>query len=340
MFCVRCGKEGDTFNGLCTDCFLDGKQLVTLPHHVDLERCVNCEEFRIHNRWVPKPAKEAAEDAAMASLSAVAGMRIINVIVSSEEQDERNFNVSAEITGELGGRTVSANAGTVVRMKNNVCQRCSRQLGNYYEAIIQIRSGTKELDVNVRDETVRYVRDRIENMSSSNRQIFLTKVEEVHGGVDMYVSSTSLGKMLAKELSDTYGAETKESSKLVGKTEDGSDMYRMTYLVRMPEYHLNDIVVFEDDVYKLSGIGKGSGKLIRLRDLREMPVRRAQMSSLKVHTPHDKIMRATVVSTSRDEMQVLHPVNYSTVDIKVPANTEANETVDVADVDGTLFFVP
>jgi len=340
MFCVKCGKEEETFDGLCMDCFLNGKQLVALPHHIDLERCANCEEFRINGHWVARPTKEAAEDITLAALSAIDGMRIISAGVMFEERDERNFIVKADVSGELSGREVRAFAETIVRLKNNVCQRCSRQLGNYYEAIIQIRSGTKELDTGVRDETVRYVRNRIENISSANRQIFLTKAEEVQGGIDLYVSSTSLGKMLAKELSDSYGAETKESSKLVGKAEDGSDMYRMTYLVRMPEYHLNDVVILDGEVYKLSGIGKGNGRLIRLRDHREISVRRSQMPSLKVHTPYAELPKATVISRSKGEIQVLHPVNYSTVDIKIPGHVEINETADVVDVDGTLFFVP
>ena len=340
MFCVKCGKECETFDGLCIECFLNGKQLIAFPHHVDLERCVNCEEFRISGQWIARPAKEAIEDAALSALSAVDGMRVLSVGVMSEELDERNFTVKADVEGKLRERVVNACAETTVRLKNNVCQRCSRQLGNYYEATIQIRSGTKELSAAVRDETVRYVRDRIENMAASNRGIFLTKVEEVQGGVDMFVSSTSLGRMLAKELSDSYCAETKESAKLIGKTEDGNDMYRMTYLVRMPEYHLNDVVMFEDAAYKLSGIGKGNGKLIRLKDFRETAIRRSQMSSLRVHTPHNRIAKATVVSRSKDEIQILHPSNYSTVDIRIPPGTEIGETAQVVDIDGVMFFVP
>ena len=340
MFCVKCGKEEETFNGLCIDCFLDGKQLITLPVHIDLERCANCEEFRIDGQWIKETVSNAAEEAAISRISAIDGLRIIDVGAASEELDERNFHVMVDVSGELSARAVTATADTVVRMKNNVCRKCSRQLGNYYEATLQIRSGSKELSDCLRDETVRYVRDRIENMSSLNRQIFLTKVEEVQGGVDMLLSSISLGKSLAKELSDTYGAETKESSKLVGKTTDGSDMYRMTYLVRMPEYHLNDVIIFEDRVYKLTGITKGGGKLTRLGDFHISSIRRSQMTDIKVHTPHDRLMEATVVSRSAGEIQILHPVNYSIADVRIPDDAEIGDTVNVADIDGTLFFVP
>ena len=36
-FCVECGKEVDkTVHGLCMECFLRDRTLVTLPDHVDL----------------------------------------------------------------------------------------------------------------------------------------------------------------------------------------------------------------------------------------------------------------------------------------------------------------
>ena len=340
MFCVKCGKEEITFDGLCIECFLDGKQLASLPHFIDLERCASCEEFCVGHRWLIRGTEEAVKDAAENKLAVIPGMRVMSIGMLVTEQDEKNFLVNADVEGELSGNIVTALCETVVRIKNNVCQRCSRQLGNYYEATLQIRSGTKELDDRVRDETVRYVRDRIESMSSVNRQIFLTKVEEVPGGVDMLLSSISLGKALAKELADMYGAETKEAAKLIGKTNDGNDMYRLTYLVRMPEYHLGDVVTHNGMPYKLSGVSKGNGKLISLMNFRETSIRSSDMHSLKVHTKKSDLKKATVVSRSKGEIQILHPLNYSTIDIKVPSDADIGETVDVADVDDVIFYVP
>jgi nonsense-mediated mRNA decay protein 3 len=165
-------------------------------------------------------------------------------------------------------------------------------------------------------------------------------VEEVPGGVDMLLSSISLSKMLAKEMSDSYGIEVKESSKLIGKAENGSDMYRMTYLLRMPEYRTGDVVMFEGMAHKLSGISKGTGKLTRLGDFRNLPIRRTQMAELKVHTSKNDLMKATVISKARGEIQILDPITYSTVDIRIPENDNIGDTVNIADIDDTLFYVP
>ena len=64
------------------------------------------------------------------------------------------------------------------------------------------------------------------------------------------------------------------------------------------------------------------------------------MASLKVHTRSSEIIKATVVSRSGNEIQILHPYNYSTVDVKIPPGTEIKETADVAVIDGIVFFVP
>jgi len=47
-----------------------------------------------------------------------------------------------------------------------------------------------------------------------------------------------------------------------------------------------------------------------------------------------------VISVNGDEIQVLHPDNYSTVDLRVPEGYEAGETVRVVTIDDVLYLVP
>ena len=49
---------------------------------------------------------------------------------------------------------------------------------------------------------------------------------------------------------------------------------------------------------------------------------------------------AVVVSSSSGEVQVMHPLTYETLDLSVPDDAEIGETVKVADIDGTLYYVP
>lgn len=340
MFCVKCGKKGrDTIDGLCIGCFLDGRDIIALPHHVDLERCTNCEEFHINGRWSPLDLIEAVEDAAADSLMAINEAKVLEIPTGTEELDPRNFLVTVEAETDVHGIISKETRTTVVRIKNTVCKRCSRQLGNYYEATLQIRSAGKLSD-DERDEIIRKIRNDVEQMARNNRQLFITKVEEVSGGVDMLMSSISMTRSIAKDISDSYGGEFKESSKLVGKTSGGEDMYRLTYLIRLPEYHVGDVVRFGDVLYKLLWTGKNGVKLLGLNDFRETTVRKGDMRSLKLAASQDDLKDAVVVSVSGNEMQVLHPSTYQTVDLRIPEDTEVGETAKVAIIEDEMFFVP
>ena len=245
-FCVKCGKDTEnTINGLCAECFIDGRKLTSLPHHVDVKVCANCGDVGYGERWVTKDLEDAIEEAAVDSLSIIREAKPVSMEVSSSEQEKYTHVVVIDSILDVGGCIAEDTSSTIVRLKNTVCKRCSRHLGNYYEAILQIRAGSKNVSQRVMREAQNRAEETVDSQSVSNRQLFITKTEEVQGGIDIYLSSISLGKAIAKDLSDAYCAETKEAAKLVGQTEDGQGMFRVTYLVRLPDFHAGDVVQFE-----------------------------------------------------------------------------------------------
>lgn len=340
-FCVKCGVEGqETIDGLCIDCFLNGRKLISMPHHIDLMRCANCEEYSIGDKWLKRTEDEAVTDIALTTLKAIPEAKIVSVGTMTERQEEKTFVVHVQADVDVIGMTVTDEDSIIVRLKNTVCKRCSRQLGSYYEAIMQIRCGEKTLSDELRDEVVRWVTATVETQSKTNRQLFIGKVQEVNGGVDIYLSSISLGKTLTREMSDMYGAEVKESASLVGMSSDGQDVYRVTYLIRLPLYHTGDVVWYNDKAYKLTGINKTGGKIMDLMTFREMSIKKSELISVKVLVKAADIKDATVVTVSQKEIQVLHPTNYSTRDLRIPEGAEIGETVRVVDVDDDLYYVP
>ncbi len=340
-FCVKCGEECvESIDGLCIGCWLAGRSLVALPHHVDLHVCTNCREYEFGGRWVKKDPMVAIQDAAADALTAVRDAEVVAISTSVEEQDPRAFAVHIHAECDVMGYGAEGDASTVVRIKNSVCKRCSRQLGSYYEAILQIRTVSGKLDESVREEALAMTENSVARQAVHNRQLFITKMELVPGGVDVYLSSIALGKSLAKELAEAYCAETKEAPKLVGQTTDGQDMYRLTYLVRLPDYRTGDIVVFQGRYCKLTRVNGNGGRLTDLVDFRDRSVRRADMASVKLYEKRTDLADATVVSRSDREIQVLDPRSYATVDLKVPEGAEIGETVKVVSVEDVLYFVP
>ena len=340
-FCVKCGIDcEDTINGLCLECFLNGRELMKLPHHVDLQRCTNCEEYLIRERWVPMDEADAVEETAISGISLIAEGELISVGTFADKQDDRTFQVTIQADIGLGGRITEAECKTLVRLKNTVCKKCSRQLGNYYEATLQIRSGDKGLTDELRDETVRRVRDSVELQSKTNRGLFITKVQEVRGGVDIQLSSTSLARSLTKDLIEAYGAESQESASLVGQTSDGLEMYRLTFLVRLPSYHIGDILEMNGKPHILSGLNKTGGRLTSLNDFRDTSARKNEIQAMKILAKVSDRKEAVVLTSSDTEVQVMHPTNYSTIDLRIPQGAEIGEMVQVVQIEEVLYYVP
>ena len=340
-FCVKCGKEAEhTIDGLCTECFLDGRKLISMPHHVDVKVCANCGDFGLGETWAAKDLREAVEDAARDSVAVIKEARVVSLEVASVEQEPYTYLVSADAVLDIGGHTAEDSSSTIVRLKNTVCKRCSRQLGNYYEAILQIRAGSKDIPQKVMQEARRRVENLVGAQSLSNRHAFITKTEEVQGGIDIYLSSISLGKAAAKDLSDTYCAETKEAAKLVGQTEEGQEMYRVTYLVRLPDFHVGDVVQFEGRYFKLIRISSSGAKVVDLMNFRERAVKRSDVPTFRVYARSADLREAVVVSRAGEEVQVLNPSNYSTVDLTVPEGAEIGDLAKVVEIDDALYYVP
>ncbi len=340
-FCVKCGRDcAESIEGMCVTCWLDGRKLSTMPHHVDLKVCANCGEFCFNEKWRRMEVEDAVAKAAQDAIRIIDGAEVVDGDIMVTRKDPYVYEVTLQSVLDIMGYSATDTASVIVRIKKGVCKPCSRKLGSYYTSILQIRAGSRELSPELREEVLAAVEKSVARQAETNKQLFITKMEIVAGGVDVYLSSISLGKSLMKELGEAYCAETKESPKLVGQTADGQDMYRLTYLVRLPEYHAGDVVISGGRYCKLLRISSYGGRALDLFDFRERAVRKADLPSLKLYEKAGNLKDATVISRSAGEIQILHPDTYSSVDLKVPEGYEAPETVSVVSIDDVLYLVP
>ena len=92
---------------------------------------------------------------------------------------------------------------------------------SYYEAIMQIRPGDKKV--------LEYINKQIEKREN----VFISKIEELKTGVDLYLSDQRFARALGKRLKKVFGGEVKLSRKLhtVSK-KTGKILYRVTVLFR------------------------------------------------------------------------------------------------------------
>lgn len=318
MFCVECGREDELVGSLCKDCYTKKHAKVSLPEHVDVTLCAHCSSMQTDRGWKDVGSvKEAAEAAIDSSLALSKDARVTGVDVQLSEQDERNMEAHVLVKLESSGVALERELTTIVRLKRGSCTECSKQQGRYYEAILQVRGAGRGLDKQGEREIERHVMDRVAAMRRSSRAVFVSKVERVKGGLDFYFSTIQAAKAIARELQESTCAEYKESSSIWGRR-DGKDIYRMTFLVRLPGYGAGDVVVFQARAFYVSRMSRGLVRGIDLITGEERTLKPKTADECSLDTSHTNMLKGVVLIEKEHELQVLDPETMLPLDVKAP----------------------
>jgi len=274
-----------------------------VPREIRVSFCPVCETWKGRGGWT--------KDALSACRGALAFKRGTFEISNLELDDDV---LRATLTSTADGVSAEAKREIKVRTDHTTCPRCSRSSGGYYEATIQIR-GDQVLAV------VSEARSMVEGSGEPNA--FIAKEEEVRGGSDLQVGSWKTAERVARELASRHGGEFKSSRKLHTRR-NNKDVYRMSYLVRLPGIGKGDVFEHGGAFYTfLNPAGRstharslGTGEDVRIQMMASEiePVARAKDARI-----------AVVVSETESEAQILDPDTMRTVDLKRPASIERGE---------------
>lgn len=339
-FCVRCGKEGSTYESLCVECFRANNRFTKAPDHVDLVQCYHCKEFLIRGKWQKITLDEAIREVARDALEVRKGTVVTRVRHEVHPADDYNFHVTMHVTLEYSDLGIEEENKTIVRLKNGVCTRCSKIMGSYYESIIQIRGRERRLTEAQKERLVSSIQGKVQEAQDENREMFISKLEEVPGGFDAYLSSISLAKAISHDLADRYGAEIKESSTLVTQKE-GRDVYRVTFLVRLPSYLKGEVILHKGRPHLVTSITSSKTKLVNLKTHEPLIESNMDLREARVVGKREDILEAVVLSESAKEVQVMHPRSYATVELRKPQGFKVEgETVRVLLFEEEIFLLP
>ncbi len=340
MFCVRCGREGATYQSLCHECFLSSNRFTSIPDHIDLIQCAHCQAYQLGKDWARfEDIEDAVKEAAVRGISVSNDAKLRGFQVDIEEMEPTTFQVHILASVQYEDLMAEEDLNTIVRIRQNVCGKCNKIFGNYFESIVQVRPTGKKLSEKEKDEILDHVADKVEPISHENQEAFISKVVTEHGGLDLYVSTIALGKALARELVNIYGAEYKESSSLQGQ-KDGKDIYRVTYLVRLPPYRVRDIISFNSHLYLVLSMGPVSAKLRELRSSENTVASNNDLRTVAVLGSKKDFQDAVVLTETDKEMQIMHPVTFKTVEMKKPKGFKRKgDTVKVFSHEGELYLI-
>jgi len=245
------------------------------------------------------------------------GLSVEEMTFSLAEKDERTYAANVTVALAAHGHSFSREVTTTVRLGRGSCKECSKQKGSYYEAIIQLRGDDRALadGQELRMET--HVRERFDSLRAKNREVFLTKVLRVRGGLDFYTSTVQSARAVARELQEHHSAEFKESSSLWGR-QDGRDVYRVTFLVRLPHFEAGDVLTCGSKEYYVRSMSRGVIRCISLPSGEERQMKMRDLGSCRVACPASDIRSAVVLMEGGSELQVLDPVTMAPLDVIKP----------------------
>src|SRR6267378_6783677 len=342
MQCIRCGKEegpSGLVRGLCADCFVETEKPVAVPEHITVLQCASCGSVLKGKTWTKGISDEELGPFALGEhVSVRPGTELVGLDGERGKGDDNSFDLVVRARLQVGQNAFERSFPTHIKVRRSLCDVCSRRAGSYFEAIVQVRGFDAPLDREHQERIRATVEDAVARLAGKEREVFLTKSEEVQGGLDFYLSSTSAAQRIAASLRDELGATLVRSGKIAG-VKDGSELQRTTFSVRLPKFIRQDVLTHAERIFR---VAKVHPKSIVVTDLE---------SGIQENKSEDWIRRAVVpgkeailqdavvVSVAGEELQVLDPVNFATVTLaNWPRHEAGTEKVPVVRYRGRLYL--
>ena len=250
MFCPICGKES---KGICMECYIQKNP--TGIRNFELLTCPKC------GKILPDAEEDEKNLKRIVTKNIFRGERIkingLKIAYNPDEKSEKFMNLKITLFCEYNNKEKFENVSDVrVKVLKTPCPTCSKITGHYCEVILQLRGD----------------REKIKETLNKLDKKFVSNVDELKEGLDVYLISRDYGFSLNKSFADE-GAELKFSSKLWG-LKDGQRVYRDYILIRFSDLKINDKVKYKDKIYTVLKTGKfltcesetGKKKQIRMKN--------------------------------------------------------------------------
>ncbi|MDL5362787.1 60S ribosomal export protein NMD3 [Halalkalicoccus sp. NIPERK01] len=361
-FCPRCGDpvEGSERpelpgapaadeTGLCDACYFEDFELVSAPEKLTIRVCARCGAVHRGNRWVDVGAEDytdVAIDAVSESLGVHLDAEDVAWQVEPEQVDQNTIRIHCLFTGVVREEVIEEEVVVPVTISRETCTRCGRIAGSYYASVVQLRARDRE-PTNEEREAAKEISHAVvaEMEATGDRDAFVTEIDDTADGVDVKVSTTNIGKKISQRLVNRFGGSFSDSETLVTEDEDGNEVYRVTYAVRLPPFTKGDVIDPEDGegpVLVRSARGTVKGRRLATGERYESSFEEGDSPDARRLGRTDDAQETTLVSVEDDRaVQVLDPETYESKTIPRPdfLDTESG-TVSVLKSRAGLHAVP
>ncbi|QLC33338.1 hypothetical protein EFA46_003650 [Halarchaeum sp. CBA1220] len=358
-FCPRCGDpapEGATGHtrrerALCNDCYFEDFELVDHPDRVEVTVCAHCGAIQRDDRWEDVGARDYT-DIAVESVSEALGVHVdaedVSWGVDPEQVDPTTIRMHCQFSGVVRGEPLVEEFTVPVKIGKQTCQRCGRIAGDYYASVVQVRAVGDRTPTSEETERAREIAEVIteEMEATGDRNAFVTDVSEKPEGLDLKLSDTKIGKNVSRKLTEEFGGAYDSSETLVTEDEDGNEVYRVTFAIRLPEFVPGDVIDLEDDDAGPVLVRSVQGNLKGVRVTTGEPYEAGYEvgdapDARKLGRVEDAAETTLVAVEDENAVQVLDPETYESVTVARPSYLDTErETVPVLKSRAGLHVLP
>lgn len=318
MFCVECGKEGPIFrDGVCLNCYLKTHSFTSGPDEIDLPVCSHCSSYKYKSNWTSDLFGDVIRRAIKNKFQISKELKKIDINTECQETKD-GMQCKVYISGFIDDIEMSDEHKLLVHLRKTVCDVCSKKFGGYHEAIIQIRADKRKISKKELENFQKDVENFVEHLrAKGNRGLFITDVGEDHGRLDFFISDKQAGLIIAKKIQEQYGGTIKQSSKNIGM-KDSRQVYRMTYLLRLPSYAKGDFIRYDKSFFYILST---QGNRVKIKNLSNWEITTLDVKTIqkaKILGGMELVKEMILVSQKKDEVQVMDPRTYEIKIIRKP----------------------
>lgn len=122
---------------------------------------------------------------------------------------------------------------------------------------------------------------------------------------------------------------------------DSRQIYRMTYLIRLPSFTKGDFLKYNKSTYYILSIHRNKIKMMKLSNWEEIITDIKTIQKSSILGGKELIKEMILVSQTKNELQLMDPKTYEIKIVRKPKPITLNsEKINVLKLDEQIFLLP
>ncbi len=218
-YCPTCNRNSNEFKFIGDFCEICStkKILETIPDSIEINQCKDCKKIKTNLGYY---------EFNKASLVALLSKIVKNSSVKILNFDQDKKTILARFTIHKDQDKLVFEKQFSYKIKNLMCQQCYWRHSGYYEAIVQLRIDSDNMQQNKQDKIERILKSLTNFIINNNG--FIARIDKEKFGYDIYTSN----KIETARYFAIKKYKPKVSFTLYG-LKNGKRVYRNTYLLKI-----------------------------------------------------------------------------------------------------------